>query len=242
MMWAFGFNAILGFLMCVTLCFTLGNVTDILSTTTGYPFIQIFFNVTDSYAGASILTFMIVLTLTAAAIAEVATASRQLWSFARDKGVPGYRFLSHITPGWNIPLNAVLVSLTVTSLLSLINIGSTAALTAILALTTVSLLASYIITIGCLVHKRLRRQPLPARRFDLGRWGMPVNIIALCYLAPIFVFAFFPAATPVTARSMNWAIVMFVGILAFAIVYYFAYGHKHYVPPVALVKREVYEL
>lgn len=61
----------------------------------------------------------------------------------------------------NVPLNAVLVSLTVTSLLSLINIGSTAALNAILALTTCSLLTSYMIVIGCVLLKRIRGQPLP---------------------------------------------------------------------------------
>jgi len=240
MLWAVGFNATLGFLMAVTLCFTLGDVDEILTSDTGYPFIQVFYNVTKSYAGASILTLILILTLTSAAIAEVATASRQLWSFARDKGVPGYQFLSHITPGWNIPLNAVLVSLVVTTLLSLINIGSTAALNAILALTTVSLLASYMIVIGCVLLRRIRGQPLPASRFSLGRWGLVVNIIAMCYLAPIFVFAFFPAATPVTPETMNWAVVMFAGILGFAVIYYFAVGRKHYVPPVALVRRDVY--
>ncbi|KAK3117444.1 hypothetical protein LTR53_001209 [Teratosphaeriaceae sp. CCFEE 6253] len=139
LLWSVAFNAALEFLMAVTICFCLGDVTSILSTATGYPFIQVFYNVTHSYAGASAMTSLLILTLTSAAIAEVATASRQLWSFARDKGVPGYRWPSKITPGSNIPLNAVLVSLTVTSLLSLINIGSTAALNAILALTNCSL-------------------------------------------------------------------------------------------------------
>jgi len=241
MLWAVGFNATLGFLMAVTLCFTLGDVDEILATPTGYPFIQIFFNATNSYVGTSIMTLILILTLTSAAIAEVATASRQLWSFARDKGVPGYRFLAHIAPGWNIPLNAVLVSLTVTSLLSLINIGSTAALNAILALTTCSLLASYMIVIGCLLLKRIRGEPLPSRRFTLGRWGMLVNILAMCYLAPVFIFSFFPAATPVTPSTMNWAVVMFAGIIGFAVIYYIVHGRKHYVPPVALVKRDIYE-
>jgi len=85
MLWSVAFNSALGFLMAVTLCFTLGNVTEILATPTGYPFIAVFYNATGSYAGASVLTLIIILTLTSAAIAEVATASRQLWSFARDK-------------------------------------------------------------------------------------------------------------------------------------------------------------
>lgn len=70
---------------------------------------------------------------------------------------------------------------------------------------------------------------------------MLVNICALCYLAPVFVFSFFPTATPVTPVTMNWAIAMYSGIMGFATIYYFVYGHKHYVPPVSLVKRDVYE-
>ncbi|KAK5168302.1 uncharacterized protein LTR77_006871 [Saxophila tyrrhenica] len=239
LLWSFTFNAVLGFIMAVTLVYTLGNVNEVLGSLTGYPFIQIFYNTTQSYTGANIMTLVVILTLTSSAIAEVATASRQIWSFARDKGVPGYRWVAHISPGWNIPLNAVLLSLLVTSLLSLINIGSYVALNAILALTAVSLLTSYIIVISCLILKRLRGQPLPARRWSLGKWGLPINIIALCYLLPIYVFSFFPVAlVELSAASMNWAIVIYVGIMGFATIYYFVYGHKVYLPPVALVKRE----
>lgn len=130
------------------------------------------------------------------------------------------------------------MSLLVTSLLSLINIGSYVALNAILSLTAVSLLTSYIIVIGCLVLKRLRGQPIPPRRWNLGKLGLPINIAALCFLTPIYVFAFFPIAIPVVPATMNWAIVMYAGIMGFATVYYFVHGHKVYLAPVNLVKRE----
>ena len=155
----------------------------------GYPFIQLFYNTTNSLAGTNIMTLVVILTLTSSAIAEVATASRQIWSFARDRGIPGYRWVAHVSPKSNIPLNAVMLSLLVTSLLSLINIGSTVALIAIISLTVVSLLTSYIITIVVVLLRRVRGQSLPARRFNLGKAGMPVNIIALCYLGPIFVLS-----------------------------------------------------
>lgn len=240
MLSAFGFNALLGFIMAITLSFTLGDRDSILESLTGYPFIQLFYNVTGSLAGASVLTVIVILTLVSAAIAEVATASRQLWSFARDGGVPCSSWVGRIQPNWNIPLNAVLISLTVTTLLSLINIGSTAALNAILALTSVSLLTSYIIVIGIVLLRRVRGQALPHARWSLGRWGWVVNVLALCYLFAIYVFAFFPAVTNPQAPEMNYAIVIFGGIIIFAVVYYFIYGRKQYIPPVALVKREEY--
>lgn len=87
----------------------------------------------------------------------------------------------------------------VSSLLSLINIGSYVALNAINSLGVVSLLFSYTVTIGCLVWRRLYGAPLPPRRWSLGRFGLAVNIVSLCFVLPILFFAFWPLATPVTA-------------------------------------------
>ncbi|KAL4970753.1 putative GABA permease [Aspergillus stella-maris] len=238
MMAAVGVNAVLGFIMIITLCFTLGDVNNILESPTGFPFIQIFYNTTQSYAATNTMTAILIITLTASTITEVATASRQLWSFARDKGLPFSSFFAYVTPGWNIPLNSVLVSLAVTILLSLINIGSYVALTAIVSLTITSLMSAYILSIGCILLKRLRSEPLPHRRWTLGRFGLPVNIAAMAFLLPVFVFAFFPLTASVDQQTMNWSVVMYVGLIALASGYYVVRGRYHFVAPVALVRRD----
>ncbi|KAL4776113.1 amino acid/polyamine transporter I [Aspergillus nidulans var. acristatus] len=238
MMSAVGVNAVLGFIMIITLCFTLGEVDNILESPTGFPFIQIFYNTTQSYAATNTMTAILVITLTASTITEVATASRQLWSFARDKGLPFSDFFAYVTPGWNIPLNSVLVSLIVTILLSLINIGSTVALAAIVSLTITSLMSAYILSIGCILLKRFRNEPLPHRRWSLGRFGMAINIAAMAFLLPVFVFAFFPLMAVVDKQTMNWSVVMYIGLITLASVYYIVRGRNHFVAPVALVRRE----
>lgn len=82
----------------MTLCFCLGDATQILETPTGFPFIQIFYNATKSYSATNVMVTILVVTLTSSAISEVATASRQIWSFARDGGLPFSRFLSYVSP------------------------------------------------------------------------------------------------------------------------------------------------
>ncbi|EAA64875.1 hypothetical protein AN2043.2 [Aspergillus nidulans FGSC A4] len=237
MMSAVGVNAVLGFIMIITLCFTLGDVDNILESPTGFPFIQIFYNTTQSYAATNTMTAILVITLTASTITEVATASRQLWSFARDRGLPFSDFFAYVTPGWNIPLNSVLVSLIVTILLSLINIGSTVALAAIVSLTITSLMSAYILSIGCILLKRFRNEPLPHRRWSLGRFGMAINIAAMAFLLPVFVFAFFPLMAEVDKQTMNWSVVMYIGLITLASVYYIIRGRNHFVAPVALVRK-----
>ena len=91
-------NGALGFTMLVTYCFCLGNnVDELLKTPTGYPFIQVFYNVTNSAGGASAMTAILITMTVCSAISNVATASRQLFAFARDGGMPCSAFLAHVS-------------------------------------------------------------------------------------------------------------------------------------------------
>ncbi|KAK5046045.1 hypothetical protein LTR84_008502 [Exophiala bonariae] len=238
-MWSVGVNATLGFLMAVTLIFTLGDIDSLFESVTRQPFIQQFYNSTQSYGATNTMTAIVIILLAACCVSEVATASRQIWSFARDRGLPGSRWLSQVSPGWNIPLRAVSVSVVVTSLLACINLGSSVALNAINSLGGVSILTSYYITIGCLVWRRLKGPPLPPRRWSLGRYGLIVNIAALLFLTPLWFFAFWPLATPVTAETMNWSSTMFGGTLIFAMIYYVVKARHEYTGPVLQVKRDL---
>ncbi|ERF74073.1 hypothetical protein EPUS_08121 [Endocarpon pusillum Z07020] len=178
-MWSTFLNSVLGLVVVITICYTWGDMDEIRSTRLGFPFLQVFYNTTRSRTGTTIMAMIIVLTILASVLACNATASRQLWSFARDHGVPFSPFFAQVSRRWGIPANAVLTSLVILCLLSLINLGSLTALNAMFALTTGSLLASYILSIGCVVYKRLRGDALPPREWTLGRYGLPINIVSL---------------------------------------------------------------
>lgn len=230
-------NVTLVFLVIVTICFTLGDAASVAATPTFYPFIQVFYNATRSYAATNVMTAIIIVMLSACAVSEVAAASRQIWSFSRDAGLPGHRWLSQVSPGWNIPLPAVTVSLTISALLALINIGSSVALNAITSLGAIAVMISYFLTISCVVYRRISGPPLPPRPWSLGRWGLLVNVSALAGLTPLIFFLTWPLAQPVTAMNMNWSSVMLVGTLLVAAVYYVVRGRHEYIGPVMHVKR-----
>ncbi len=96
-MWSVYLNGAMGFMMAITMCFCLGDLSHVVDSPTGYPFIQVFYNATKSYAATNIMVTIMIITLTACCVSEVATASRQLWSFARDKGVPFSNWLAHVS-------------------------------------------------------------------------------------------------------------------------------------------------
>jgi peptidoglycan biosynthesis protein MviN/MurJ (putative lipid II flippase) len=143
-----------------------------------------------------------------------------------------------VKPRWAIPLNAALISLAINCLLPLINIGSTAALNAFFSPSGVSILSSYILCIGVLLLKRLRCEALPSRRWTLGKFGMAINIAALCFLVPLCIFMFFPSTVLVTTLNMNWGCLMYGAVVLFATAYYVVYGRERYTSPVHRVRRD----
>ena len=96
-MWSVVINATLGFIMAITLIFTLGDIDSLFASVTRQPFIQLFYNATQSYAGTNTMVAIVVILLAACCVSEVATASRQLWSFARDRGMPGWTWISRVS-------------------------------------------------------------------------------------------------------------------------------------------------
>lgn len=253
-------NGILGFIMLITLCFCIGDLSTVLVTPTGYPFIQILYNTTNSLVATNFMTSIVIVLTVACCINNVAGASRQMFAFARDGGLPFSKYLAYVSrltspttsfprlvsthfarkvkPGWHIPLNSVLLSLVITILLSLINIGSQVAFNALASLGVATLFSSYTISTSCICFKRWKGEPLPPSRFSLGRYGATLNMLAIAYLVIILVFSFFPSTRVVAPVTMNWSVAIYGAVLTFAMGYFWVWGRKVYRGPVVLVKRD----
>jgi amino acid transporter len=129
----------------------------------------------------------------------------------------------------------VLLVSSIIALLSLINIASSAALNAILSLTTLALYVSYLIPISLLIIKRLRRETIEFGPWQLGKFGLAVNIYALVFGIFIIIFLPFPAsvAQPLTMESMNYAGPVFLCVLLLALGDWMIRGRQHYKGPKA---------
>ena len=238
MMWTGFTNSTLGFLMLVTFCFHIGDVESVLATPTGQPHIQILYNATQSAAAATVLASITTIMAIFSVVNNVATSSRQLFAFARDQGVPFSAFLSYVRPGWDIPLNSIIISFFIAIALSLINIGSTVAFNSIASLGTCALLSSYIISISCMFVKRWRGEALLPSKFSLGRAGIWINGISVAYLCVAFTFAFFPTFPHPTPDLMNWNILIYGFVVIFSLAYFILKGRKVYVGPVEYLNKD----
>jgi choline transport protein len=83
--------------MLVAVLFCAGNISNALATPSGFPFIEIFNEVTGSIGGATGMALIVILAQILACIGLVATASRMTWAFARERGIPGYNLLARVS-------------------------------------------------------------------------------------------------------------------------------------------------
>jgi hypothetical protein len=105
-------NYSLGFVMTVTIMSTLGNdIHGLLTTPLGQPWIQVLLNATDSIVGTSIMIAILCFLLLFCSINSITTASRQLFAFARDKGLPFSNFLAQVREIPNTVQNLLLIIL-----------------------------------------------------------------------------------------------------------------------------------
>ncbi|WIA33412.1 hypothetical protein OEZ86_006546 [Tetradesmus obliquus] len=148
-------------------------------------------------------------------MSSVTGNSRTLWSFARDKAVPGHRWLARVSGISDTPVASTWVMVAAAFLLGLPMLGSTVAFAAITSLATIGLYISYAIPIFFrLVNGSNTFMPGPVH---LGRAGVPVAVIALLWVAFLTVLFVLPTAYPVTHVNLNYAGVTVAGVLLVSI-------------------------
>ena len=226
-------NVLLGIVALITMLFCIGSLDAALESES--PYLQLFLN-TGSSALAYVLLLILFLLIYSGNVTCLATASREVFAFARDKGFPLSKWLSKMNKRRHVPDIAVYATSIVSGIICLINLGSTTGFNIVVSLNLLALMSTYMLSIGCITLKRLRGEPLPHARWSLGKYGLPINIFAFFYSAFAVVLSCFPSGLPVDTSSANWAPAVWGGVGLLSVVTYFLHGRKHYTPPVIFVE------
>ncbi|CAG8224737.1 unnamed protein product [Penicillium salamii] len=242
-------NGILGFSMLIAILFCMGNIQDALNTPTGYPFIEIFFHSTGSITGAVLLSTIVLLISMFGVMGMIAAASRQFWSFSRDRAIPGWRLWVKVLPSNRIPIYSILIITIVASLLCLINIGSEVALQDILSIAVSAIYLSYLMVASLLLYRRCKGHiyshnegdgaiNVPGARLVWGPFHIPgaigtiINAYAVVYIIIVIFFSFWPPHISPTVTTMNFSVVGTFGTIILAIGYYLIRARHVYTGPV----------
>ena len=246
-------NGFLGFGMALALLFCVGDIDAALNTKTGFPFIEIFHQAVQDITGAALMTSLILALSLCATVGIVASASRQLWAFSRDRAVPGWKHIQRVDSKSAIPVLAVFLTTGLACVLALIVLGSSTVFNDIVSLSVVGLFGSYLLVASLLLWRRLRGDinlypssgdvltNLPGKELTWGPWRIPgvwgivTNSFAIVYLVIVFFFSLWPPGNHPTAATMNYSSLMFGGTMIFSVFYYFVRARDVYTGPIIQV-------
>jgi amino acid transporter len=223
-------GGIAGLFFIIPICATMPALSDILTAPVGQALPYIFGVVMGSPGGGLALTFLVLVITLFCSISITVAASRCTWAFARDKAIPLSRVWSKVDERHDTPIMALVLMTVVEMLLGLISLGSSTAFLAFVSVGVMALAVTYAIpVIISMVQGR--------REVDVAPWhmqrmvGWVVNAIAVLWIAFEVVLFSMPSVLPVNEVTMNYASVVFVGIMAMSGVWYAAYAHKVYKGP-----------
>jgi choline transport protein len=217
----------------VAVCFCIGDITTVAETPTLVPLIQIYFDSTNSNAGACILATLIVIVDLGCANALLAEGSRSLYAFARDRGLPFSSFISRVETKHQVPVIAICLGTVIQMAFNSIYFGTVTGFLTVIAIATEGFYLSYampllvrLISYFSGTHKQLT-----------GPWAMKplvsvvVNFIGLSYLLFACITFNLPSVYPVNAQNMNYTSAAIGVIMFIALVTWFTTARKHFSGP-----------
>ncbi|KAL4890275.1 putative GABA transporter [Aspergillus ambiguus] len=223
-------NLLAGLLLLIPICFVLPDLTMLVNLASGQPVPITFQQATGSSVGAFCLLIPLLVLGIICGVGCVTATSRCTWAFARDGAIPGSRWWRVVNQRLDVPINAMLLGMVVEILLGLIYFGSSAAFNAFSGVGVILLTLSYACPVAVSFVLR-RRQDLKHGSFHLGYLGAFCNVVCLAWTLLAIPLFCMPSYSTVTLETMNYACVVFVGVVAISAAWYLVWGHKNYVGP-----------
>jgi choline transport protein len=247
-------NGVLGLSMLIATLYCVGDINERLQENPIYPFMAIFHNAVGSTAGAAVMSAFVVILAFSATTGLVSSTSRVYWAFSRDRALPGWKILKKVSHRTSIPVYAVITTIAISIILSLVNIGSATAFNGVISISVAGLFGSYLVAASLLLYRRLTGgirlngssdspttydSPLAWGPWRVpGALGIANNIFACAYLVFVFFFSFWPAYRNVTPQNLNWAVLVFPVVVLFSVIYYAVWARKVYNGPVVETDRD----
>ncbi|KAK0610177.1 amino acid or gaba permease [Bombardia bombarda] len=139
---------------------------------------------------------------TCATAACFLSAQRVTFAISRDGVLPFSRYFRRLNRN-KVPVNAALLVFGLSICITCAVIGSTVAFSAITATATIATNFSYLIPIAA--RYTVGRKTFHPAAWSLGRYSLPLGIIAGLYIMFLFVVLLLPQLYPVSMETLNYA-------------------------------------
>jgi urea carboxylase system permease len=222
-----------GGLLLIAALMAAPSLTDGNLASVGLPYVVT--AVFGSVAG-KIMLVDVTIAICVCTLACQTSGSRMMYSMARQQALPFHRALSRVDRRTGTPVLTSIVVGVLAALVLVVNLKQSAAFTALSSLCIAMLYIAYLGVTGPLLWHRIRASrggssgstgPSAALAdgvdergkplFSLGRWGIPVNVIAVVYQVLAIVNLAWPRKSvyDLTGHTwwLQWSAPLFIGIV-----------------------------
>jgi len=161
--------------------------------------------------GSRIVLGVVLISFVSCAMSLQAAASRLAYSYGRDEMIFGSSLLSRFSQKRHVPPYALLLAGIVPAIIVIGSYVSTNAITKIISFAAIGIYIGFQMVVLAALRARLKGW-VPSGKYQLGAWGLPVNIAALVYGVIAMINLAWPR-TPDAAWYDNWIVLLSVVIV-----------------------------
>lgn len=161
--------------------------------------------------GSKVFLVITVTAFVSCVLSLQAAGSRLLYSFGRDRMLPGSRWLAHLPARHAVPINALVVVTVVPMVICLYVFLRPDSLARVTAFAVCGIYIAFQAVVLAALRQRLKGWR-PAGLWNLGAWGLVVNVAALGYGVFAIYLLIRPGDTGVFLD--DWIVAVGVGIVA----------------------------
>ncbi|MET9518289.1 APC family permease [Streptomyces sp. NPDC002994] len=175
----------------------------------------------------------VVIAITVCVLAVHAAGIRLMFAMARDNNLPAGSVLARVSPRFHTPVVPAVVIGVVAVVILVININQPQIFSVITSIAIIMIYVAYLMVTVPMLIKRLRGDWQPVEgNFSLGRFGLPVNIVAVVWGAAMSINLAWPRAEVYNATGpqhwyLRWGAFLFIGIVALGGFAYYWFVQRH---------------
>ncbi|MEU5240493.1 APC family permease [Streptomyces lydicus] len=166
-----------------------------------------------------VVLWCVVIAITVCELAVHTAGIRLAFAMARDNNLPAASLLAKVSPRFQTPvLPAVVIGLVAVGILFL-NVNQPQIFSVITSIAIIMIYLAYLAVTLPMLVQRLRGNWTPREgKFSLGRFGLPVNFLAVCWGIGMSVNLAWPRAAVYNATGpqhwyLRWGAFLFIGVV-----------------------------
>ena len=174
----------------------------------------------------------IAIAITVCCLAVHTATIRMMFAMARDNNLPFGSRLAKVHPRYKTPVVPAVVVGALSIAILLLNVRQPQIFTVLTSIAVIMIYVAYLLVTVPMLITRLRGRYEPAEGFSLGRWGLPVNIVAVLWGTGMALNLAWPRREIYNFKApyhwyLQWGAFVFIGVIAVGGLAYYQLRQRH---------------